>query len=301
MNDQDIELILRQAPNPKVPTDLESTLTRDLSRQWHKNNPRQSSPTTVPFWRQWFPAVSFGVLLCGCFVALGVQTTQLFRLKQQQAELRATAAALPQLREENRQLQLKQQDSLQAAKLQQEHAELLALKEEVSRLTHQLQELPALQAEVRRLKTELDQGAQASPAGDPFAQAKARGLSTACVNNLKLLGLAARMWAQKHQETLPPDFGVLGSYMKSPKGLICPADTNRVAATDWNSVNPTSVSYELISPAAPETDPTVVLSRCPIHGHVGLVDGSVHQVGLRSEKIRQVDGKVRLVPEKLVP
>lgn len=299
MNDQEIEQVLRQAPQPQPPAGLEQTLHKDIPRAF-KASPRLASPTHVPFWRQWFPALSFGLLLFGCFVALGVQTIQTLSLKQRREELRVAAAELPRLREENRQLQSRQQEAALAGRVQQEYAELLALKAEVARLTSQLAELPTLQAEAERLRLAIDARSKAVATNDPFAKAKEKAVSTRCVNNMKILGLAARKWAKTHDDVLPPNLEVLSPYMidlKMPQGLVCPGDINSGAPEDWKQVN----SYQIVTRDAVETDPYVVFSRCPLHGHVGLVDGSVHQVGLHSENVRNVDGKVRLVPATPAP
>jgi hypothetical protein len=37
--------------------------------------------------------------------------------------------------------------------------------------------------------------------------------------------------------------------------------------------------YEFLTPSAPELEADRVMFRCPIHGHVCLMDGSVQQVG----------------------
>jgi hypothetical protein len=104
---------------------------------------------------------------------------------------------------------------------------------------------------------------------------------------MKQIVLAARIWANDHKDTLPPDFMTMKNELTTPKILTCPGDTARAAAASWAEFGPASVSYEMLSPGVEETDPAVVFIRCPIHGSVGLVDGSVQQIGL--------DGRRRVV------
>ena len=72
----------------------------------------------------------------------------------------------------------------------------------------------------------------------------------------------------------------------------------RVAAKNWQEFGPANVSYEFLNPGGSETNPYVLLTRCPVHGNVGLSDGSVWQgVGLgRSFTIAVKDGKQIFTP-----
>ena len=102
-----------------------------------------------------------------------------------------------------------------------------------------------------------------------------------CVNNLRQIGLATRIWSLEHNETFPPDFLTMSNELISPKILICPEDKQHVAAADWAHFDPKQhVSYEFLLPNAKEADAmSKPAFRCPIHGHVGLGDGSVQPKG----------------------
>src|ERR1019366_909837 len=92
----------------------------------------------------------------------------------------------------------------------------------------------------------------------------------------------------------PPDIISMTNEMGSPKILCCPSDKGRQAAKNWGSYTAANCSYEYLAPTAPETEPTRVMFRCPIHGNVGLIDGSV-QGGIakaRPDLIVQRDGKL---------
>jgi len=112
-----------------------------------------------------------------------------------------------------------------------------------------------------------------------LAKAKSRAQEISCVNNMKQLGLAAKMWASDNKDIYPPDFLSMSNELNNPKVLICPADTAHQAAVTWPSFTSANCSYEFLAPGATDTEPNRVVFRCPIHGTVGLGDGSV-QVGI---------------------
>ena len=105
-----------------------------------------------------------------------------------------------------------------------------------------------------------------------------RALSIACVNNLKQFGLAVRTWALDENDAQPPNVLCMSNELSTPKILVCPAETSRQVATDWSVFTPANCSYEYLVTSGTnvaDTEPTRVLSRCPVHGHIGLCDGSV--------------------------
>jgi hypothetical protein len=112
-----------------------------------------------------------------------------------------------------------------------------------------------------------------------FLDAKLRAQSTACVGNIKQINLSALLWAQDHGELFPPDYLSMSNEMVTPKILICPADRSKTSARDWAQFNAAqNLSYEFVLPGARQSNGLdQVVFRCPIHKHVGLVDGSVHR------------------------
>ena len=102
-----------------------------------------------------------------------------------------------------------------------------------------------------------------------------------CVNNLKQIGLAVRIWSNDHNDTFPPDFLTMSAELISPKILVCPDDNQHTVAADWTQFDPKkNVSYEFLLPNAKEADAmSETAFRCPIHGHIGLGDGSVQPKG----------------------
>lgn len=112
-----------------------------------------------------------------------------------------------------------------------------------------------------------------------LAKGKQRAVTVGCVTNMKQIGLAARIWSNDHNEIFPPDILSMSNELVSLKILICPDDKSKTVATDWSQFNPSqNLSYEYLTPNAKEADVMGQTAfRCPIHGNIGLGDGSVQQ------------------------
>ena len=124
-----------------------------------------------------------------------------------------------------------------------------------------------------------------------------------CVDHLKQIGLAARIWANDHQERLPFNFLAMSNELSTPEMLVCPSDTARKLPNDWPELNATNVTYELLSPGAATTDttdPQIVYVRCPIHNNVGLVNGTVQGLKDTNFRVEKVNGKFIIVRRNTV-
>lgn len=126
--------------------------------------------------------------------------------------------------------------------------------------------------------------------------------SAACITQLKQIGLAFRMWALDNNDRYPFNastnaggtmelcargkdgfdasaaihFQVMSNELNSTKLLVCPGDSSRQPATDFRKLQAVNVTYVMRSGTnVDETNPEELLVRCPIHGHLGLCDGSV--------------------------
>lgn len=135
-----------------------------------------------------------------------------------------------------------------------------------------------------------------------LAHAKERAQYIQCVNNMKQIGLAFRIWSSDDAGRFPfnvsvqeggsmelcrpgvdgfdrnpaAHFQVLSNELNTPKILVCPADHSKSPAADFSRLQAANVSYLLRSGTnVSEVFPGEVLARCPIHGHVLLCDGSV--------------------------
>ncbi len=111
-----------------------------------------------------------------------------------------------------------------------------------------------------------------------LAKAKQRAQEISCVNNMKQMCIAAKIWAGDHNDAYPPDFTSMSKELSSPRILVCPQDTAHHPATDWSSFNASAnCSYEYLAPSLKDQagEQNRVVFRCPVHGTVGLADGSV--------------------------
>jgi hypothetical protein len=135
-----------------------------------------------------------------------------------------------------------------------------------------------------------------------LAKAKAKAQSIACVNNMKQINLAARLWAGDNNDQYPFNvssskggtlefcerggdgydrnayrhFQVMSNELNSPKLLVCPGDSGKKAAADFAELQSWHVSYQIrTGPKVNDTNPNEVLIYCPTHHHTGRTDGSV--------------------------
>lgn len=292
MTEQQIDNLLRKAPRATPPDGLLARLQADISLpQQSKASMVQPEPT--PWLRRWLPALGFAGCFLACAVVFAVQTNTLSQLRKENETLRAAAQNIEQLRQDNVEYQRLLAENQELERLRKDALELQQLRQEVVQLRAQVQEMARLRAENQQLasgahpvqKVETDEEFFAR-VGDPGDQAK----RIRCVNNLKQIGLAARIWATDNNDVLPPNWLVMSNELSRPLILICPSDTARTPAANWSSFSAANVSYEFLNPNGSETEPEVVLTRCAIHNNVGLTDGSVHQLG-KNRTITMKDGK----------
>ncbi len=298
MNESQIESILRAAPLPSPPHGLRNQLQADLSRAFSISRASASvasSISHVPGWRRWVPTLSFALLFVGCLVVLGVQTARFRELRGEHGTLQAAAARLEALQRDNEELSSLRASARASARRSQDAQELAQLRAEAASLRGQLGELPGIQAANKKLQAEHDALAGAAvPANDPLAIPRDRSTARQCVNNLKQIGLAARIWAYEHKtHLLPVDWLQLQKALPSPKVLTCPGDGGRTPALTWDEFDGSSVSYQLPSAAPSENEPDTVYSRCPVHGSAGLTDGSA-RLSLKPESTVMIDGNLKL-------
>ncbi|MCX6930081.1 MAG: DUF4190 domain-containing protein [Verrucomicrobia bacterium] len=143
-----------------------------------------------------------------------------------------------------------------------------------------------------------------------LASAKSKAQSISCVNNMKQIGLAFRVWAVDNSDNFPFNvstnkggtlelsmpasdgfdrnaafhFQVMSNELSTPIILVCPADTTKQPALNFQSLQSANVSYQVRSGTnVSDTNPEQVLAICPIHNHTLLCDGSV-QTGRKPRK-----------------
>jgi hypothetical protein len=213
------------------------------------------------------------------------------RLSSQANELKlaqAVASEMDELRRQNEELQNNRKSVSDPAGA--DVGELARLRNEVSQLRKKEAVTSSAQAaevaqwrgrltvatqQLARVETELAGGLKVSP--EELQQLKQEAQSIQCVSNLKQICLGAIIWANDHNHVFPPDMLSMKDELTTPKMLFCPADPAAIRVTDWSQLNPTTVSYRFLNPNGNETDPNKPLATCPIHGHVGLSDGSVRR------------------------
>ena len=123
-----------------------------------------------------------------------------------------------------------------------------------------------------------------------------------CVNNLKQIGLAFRIWAGDNGDQFPCNvstnaggtrelcrtgtdgfdvntfrhFQTLSNELATPILLVCPKDKTKRVATNWSSVGAENVSYRLrFGPSLSDNHPNEVLAVCPVDGNILYCDGHV--------------------------
>jgi hypothetical protein len=307
MNDEQIARLLHKAPRPQAPVGMPERLQADIALPRRSESGPVNRTEPAPFIRRWFPAISFAAIFLSCILVIGVQTLQIGELKRDGETLRASAQNLEQLRLGSAEYQKLLATQQELERLRKDLAELQQLRAEVGQLRAQQQEVAKLRAENQQLLAAGGAPKQPKTDDDFFARTedpRAKAMSIQCVNNLKQIGLSARVWANDdpydlgRKDVLPPNFLSMSNELATPKILVCPADNARKPATSWQGFGAANVSYEFLNPNGSETNPYVLLTRCPFHGHVGLSDGSVWQgSGLgRSFNIVVIDGKQTFTP-----
>ena len=234
------------------------------------------------------------VLLGGLLVLSLALTIFLWsRLSSQSDQLKsaqASASELDELRRQNQELQINRTsvpdsasaDARELARLRNEVGQLRKQAGEAATLRAQAAEAAQLRArlatatqDLARVEGELADAMKIPP--EQLQQLKDEAQSVQCVSNLKQIGLAARIWANEHNNVFPPDFISMKDELVTPKSLFCPADAAAIRVTEWSQLNPSSISYRFLNANGNENDPTKLLAECPIHGHVVLSDDSVHR------------------------
>ena len=296
MNDNLIETSLRKAPSPKAPSSLRSQLVRDIRLP---ETCRTTTPfaSNTPFWRRWLPALAYGVLLLGSLIGLAIQTSQIVELRRQNKALAGVGMTLEEARTENAHLQQARQTAATAARTVDEIAKL---RTQLDALRSKTEELAALRAENQQLRTQLAApSAGVAPEEDTFAALKAQANITGCINNLKQIALAARLWANEHNVSiLPTDWLTMKNELNTPKILTCPGDAARTRVSSWENFDGSSASYEFPSREPNEREPDTVFVRCPVHGSVGMTDGSAFKGP--NLRFQTTEGKVKLAPRATI-
>ena len=299
-NEQEIEHLLRQAPKPIPPSGLKDQLTGRVPPLGADTSltSKSISVTSEGWLRRWWPMLIPAAASLVCAVVLAFQQAEISDLQESIHTLTKdspTEQAIVDVTPDTDGAS-KNAPTFSAGN---EQAEIERLKQLVTQLTAEVSTLEQVQKGNDGLRAKLNAPPTLTQHEvDALAKAKEKALSSGCINNMKQFALAARLWASDHNEAFPPDLLSMSKELSTPKILVCPADTNRVVAINWEVFSAANCTYEYLAPSATnaESEPQRVLSRCPIHGHIGLCDGSVHGEVAKShpEWLKQRDGKLYL-------
>ncbi|HWN97337.1 MAG TPA: hypothetical protein VNT99_20055 [Methylomirabilota bacterium] len=277
MNEQTIEKLLQKAPPVRTPAGLRKDLQANIELPRCATTHHGPRITNHVF-RRWLPTLGFALWFLGCVVVFGLQASRIAELKRANESRQSSLASV----EQNQAVQDRAQWlAKELEQLRKDAADVQRLRAEAELLRAQAQEVATLREQNQQLRAELK--SQATPPPKPeedfIYETANRRARTKCINNLKQVGLAARLWAHETKTDAMPNrwsdmIDHLGGPERALKYVGCPG------------VAP----YEILSFGAPETDPTVVFVRCVAHNIVGLVDGSVQQLGDKASVI-QKDGK----------
>jgi hypothetical protein len=277
MNEDQIEHKLRNAPQPPPPSGLREKLEQQIELP---STPTPSSPSSLPY-RDWRGRVIPWAALLVAAMIIGVQSHNVAQLRRDNETLRGVSSADPSARGAAQDADRIPLLLVEIERLRRQNVELHQLRGEVSRLREQVLQIDPLQSQIQQLHAALAAAHTSRPAPTPpqpqLPQNTEEELSIRCINHLKNIGLAARIYESDHDDTFPPDFLSISNELSTPQILICPSDSQRVPADSWNHfIAPVHATYEFLNPGGSSAEPTVVLARCPIHGHLALSDGSVH-------------------------
>ena len=122
----------------------------------------------------------------------------------------------------------------------------------------------------------LSERAQLKVSADVLTMTNESTSQLICLNNLRQLGLLARLWAQEHDERLPRHFGEMTNRFGSPVFgwpivLFCRSDLSRTAPADWAGFNFENTSYETVS--SDDSNPYAIFCRCKVHGFYAEING----------------------------
>jgi hypothetical protein len=287
----EIDKLLRKAPGFTPPAGLRERLIEQIPGRETASGPLVMKPASGGWLRRWWPALAPAAVSAACAVVLTAQQGKI-------RELKANIQTLSQATE-SESAQPKERATAPVDASAETEQEINRLKELAARLKGEIGQLQQLQTENVKLRAQVAAPPEMRLTADEaesLAKAKEKAMSIACVNNLKQFGLAVRTWALDNNQSNPPNVLSMSNELSTPKILVCPADTDRQVATDWSSFTMANCSYEFLVPGEKDADlePLRVSIRCPIHGNIGLCDGSVMRSVMKEHPdwLVERDGKV---------
>ncbi len=297
-NQDELENHLRRAPAPRPPRELEGEIRARInlatSTDATRNRPGGERPS---FWNRWWPVLVPGLATVALAAVVGVQQLQLDKASSSQGRIDAENTSLPPATANGRTA-----SSIATTLDGEGRGELERLRAKVRELAASLATVDALVADNARLQAELAaiKGSRTDDQKE-MEETVDRANRIKCVNNMKQLGLAVRIFANDNHDDFPPDLKSILTFLGSPEHplnvMVCPDDTGRQPAPNAAAFTDANCSYEFLAPGPGkfETEPQRVMFKCRVHGNVTLCDGSVQQ--LTPERLGALvtrDGKLYL-------
>ena len=226
-------------------------------------------------------------------VSVGLNVYLWQQAGRQRAEIEATRARATEaeaLRAENE--ALKNQSTARPAATDAASLELARLRNEVGPLRKQAGEVESLRAqaaeasklraqvtakqkELAEAESGLAEAAKITP--EELLGLKHEAQAVGCINHMKQIGLAARLWAKEHDGVFPPDLAALKDQIPSVKVLFCNAAPGGVQAANWAEFDPKTMGYQFLNPNGSVNEPQKPLAFCPFHNNTVLSDASVYR------------------------
>jgi hypothetical protein len=294
MNDTTIENILFRAPCPAPPPELLKRLQAGISLAPAK--PIAKTRVSQNPLRRWFPALAFGAVLLSCALVIAVQANLGANLKRRNEALRASTANLPQLRQQHAAHDKAVAERDELDQLRKDNKELRQLQTEVAGLRILPGQIQRLRSENQRLATSLTSPPPAAINTTFFEEAQRDSERIQCINNLKQIGLACRVWAGDNDGKYTNSYVEMSNELVTAKILICPGDKARQSygSLPFTQFRDEMSSYPLLAQPDDSGFPDCIIAKCPIHSNYLLADGSVQSID--PSKYREVkrDGRLYL-------
>lgn len=291
-NLETLETTLRSAPAPVPPADLVAKLRSGIPQV----SKRPLVEVRTSFWHRWWPVMVPGSAFVALAAVVVIQDNELRREDHNSAHAIVPTVSTNSLSTQGTRTDTEASEGRGTNSPQ---AGLERLRLRVSELEARLADARSAVGDPRQLEAELKSMWDGLPEDlRQVYQAKRRADSIRCVNNMKQLGLAVRIYATDFGDDFPPDLKSILPYNNSSKTFLCPDDIGKpnlsedeLKAMTIEQVTSYS-SYEFLAPGPGkfETDPQRVMFRCPFHGHVALCDGSVQMIQPLSEQVAQTPG-----------
>lgn len=279
MNPAELESALRSAPVPAVPAGLRERLGRE-ARAALSSSRKDVAPEKESFLRRAWPLLWIGGGLLAAAATWVLQQGAIEDLRSRLAEgtgsveVPSPAAKDPAAGASD----------AASESVRERREEVVQLRTELARLRADEMRFRSLAAENRDLEARfLEQAGVAPEDLAAMDAARERAASIRCVNNLKQIGLALRVWATDYADRFPGDFLSLTNELTTPIVLVCPADPGGTTNSAWALFRESQSSYEYLAPGisvpnGSDDERNRVSARCRIHQHVLLSDGSVQRM-----------------------